>query len=223
MSFIKLDRRIFNHWVFDDPWYFKAWIDLIGMANYEPSRCVINNQLFAVERGEILRSYQTLARRWNCSYTKARSFLGLLEADGMVVIINEKIATRIKIANYEDYQGIEANVKSPKNREKIAEKSQKNSSKEYKERKNIFIDELSKFVTPENKAMCNDFYLYWTEKSLKSDRMRFEMEKVFDMARRLNTWERNQNKFSGPKQTAQDTSDDLYNNVMKQINDSKSR
>ena len=94
MSFIKINRKIFDHWVFDDAWSFKAWIDLIGMANYEPSQCIIKAQKFTIQRGELIRSMLTLSRRWNCSATKVRTFLLMLEEDGMVVVTNEKIATQ---------------------------------------------------------------------------------------------------------------------------------
>ena len=219
MSFIKIDRRIFNHWVFDDPWSFKAWIDLIGMANFERSNFAINGRMFNVERGELIRSGQTLARRWNCSVSKVRKFLSMLEGDGMVVIKSELLATRIKIAQYEDYQGFDEKPKTEKARERNAEKTQKKS---YKERKNIFIDLLGVFVTDENRTMCNEFFLYWTETSLNSDKMRFEMEKAFDMKRRLSTWEKNQNKFQKPA-SRPDDSNDLYANVMKQINGTGTR
>jgi len=217
MSFIKINRKIFDHWVFDDAWSFKAWIDLIGMANYEPSQCIIKAQKFTIQRGELIRSMLTLSRRWNCSATKVRTFLLMLEEDGMVVVTNEKIATRIKIANYEDYQGFEAKQESQKNRKKIAEKSQKNT---LEERKKVFRDMLSAFVTDNNREMCNDFFRYWTETSLKSEKMRFEMEKVFDIGRRLSTWARNEKKFTPP---VAESSNDLYNNVMRQINGSSSR
>ena len=217
MSFIKINRKIFDHWVFDDAWSFKAWIDLIGMANYEPSQCIIKAQKFTIQRGELIRSMLTLSRRWNCSATKVRTFLLMLEEDGMVVVTNEKIATRIKIANYEDYQGFEAKQESQKNRKKIAEKSQKNT---LEERKKVFRDMLSAFVTDNNREMCNDFFRYWTETSLKSEKMRFEMEKVFDIGRRLSTWARNEKKFTPP---VAESSNDLYNNVMRQINGSGSR
>ena len=219
MSFIKIDRRIFNHWVFDDPWSFKAWIDLIGLANFEPSNFAINGRMFNVERGELIRSQQTLARRWNCSVSKVRKFLSMLESDGMIVLKSELLATRIKIAQYEDYQGIEPKQETGKKHEKNAEKTQKKS---YKERKNIFIDLLSEFVNDENRAMCNEFFLYWTETSMKSDKMRFEMEKAFDMKRRLMTWEKNQNKFQKPA-SHPDESNDLYTNVMRQINGTGNR
>jgi hypothetical protein len=219
MSFIKIDRRIFNHWVFDDPWSFKAWIDLIGMANFERSNFAINGRMFNVERGELIRSGQTLARRWNCSVCKVRKFLSMLEGDGMVVIKSELLATRIKIAQYEDYQGFDEKPKTEKVREKNAEKTQKKS---YKERKKLFIDLLGVFVTDENRSMCNEFFLYWTETSLNSDKMRFEMEKAFDMKRRLGTWEKNQNKFQ-KHESRPDDSNDLYANVMKQINGTGTR
>ena len=218
MSYIKINRKIFNHWVFDDAWSFKAWIDLIGMANYEPSNFAINNKMFTVNRGELVRSLQTLARRWDCSVGKARNFLMMLESDGMVVVNSEKLATRIKIANYEDYQGTEEKVQTQKKREMNAEKTQKKS---LEERKKVFIDMLSAFVTENNQEMCNDFLRYWTETSLKSDKMRFEMEKVFDVGRRLSTWARNQNKFGSDP--AKNTSNDLYANVMKQINGTGTR
>ena len=48
------------------------------------------------------------------------------------------------------------------------------------------------------------------------------MEKAFDMKRRLSTWEKNQNKFQKPA-SRPDDSNDLYANVMKQINGTGTR
>lgn len=213
MSFIKINRKIYDHWVFNDPWTFKAWIDLIGMANYEPSSFAINGKLFLVPRGDLIRSLQSLARRWECSSGKVKNFLDLLQQDGMVVVINEKYATRITIANYEDYQGVEATKQTQNKRKVNAEKTQKKS---LEERKNIFIVMLSAFASENNQNMINDFASYWTETSLKSEKMRFEMEKVFDIGRRLSTWAKNENKF-GARLPAE-SSNDLYQNVMNQLN-----
>jgi len=149
--------------------------------------------------------------------SKVRTFLLMLEEDGMVKVTSEKIATRIKIANYEDYQGFEEKQETQKNRKKNVEKMQKNT---LEERKKVFRDMLSSFVTDNNREMCNDFFRYWTETSLKSDKMRFEMEKVFDVGRRLSTWARNEKKFTPP---VAESSNDLYNNVMRQINGTGSR
>ena len=39
-----------------------------------------------------------------------------------------------------------------------------------------------------------EFYDYWVEHSVDGKKMRFEMEKVFDIKRRIDTWARNSNK-----------------------------
>jgi hypothetical protein len=44
-----------------------------------------------------------------------------------------------------------------------------------------------------------EFIEYWTEHSPNGKKMRFEMEKVFDIKRRHGTWIRNETKFIKPK------------------------
>lgn len=46
------------------------------------------------------------------------------------------------------------------------------------------------YTTQTLKQFCD----YWTEKSPNSKKMRFEMQKVFDMKRRMATWVANKNK-----------------------------
>ena len=36
--------------------------------------------------------------------------------------------------------------------------------------------------------MLNDFYRYWTEMNDGGKKMRFEMEKVFQVSKRMETW-----------------------------------
>ena len=44
----------------------------------------------------------------------------------------------------------------------------------------------------------NEFVAYWTEHNDGGLRMRFEMEKVFDITRRLATWKKNENSYKPP-------------------------
>jgi hypothetical protein len=39
--------------------------------------------------------------------------------------------------------------------------------------------------------MLLDFFYYWTEPNKSQTKMKFEMQKTWDTARRLRTWERN--------------------------------
>lgn len=43
--------------------------------------------------------------------------------------------------------------------------------------------------------MLQDFFEYWSEHNPDGKKMRWEMEKVFDINRRLTTWSNNQTKY----------------------------
>lgn len=49
------------------------------------------------------------------------------------------------------------------------------------------VNEYTRF--PE--SMRNEFFDYWTEPNKSGSKMRFELEKTWDTARRLGTWDRN--------------------------------
>ena len=69
-------------------------------------------------------------------------------------------------------------------------------------RRLAFIDELRMYQGIYSNDMLNAFYLYWTEPNKTFTKMRFEMEPVFDMKRRLGYWH-NRNK-NGRKTTTTD-------------------
>lgn len=61
-----------------------------------------------------------------------------------------------------------------------------------------FYKQLKPFVNTYDSKMIRAFYDYWTEPNANG-KMRFQLEKTWDSARRLKTWSNNENKF-GPKQ-----------------------
>jgi hypothetical protein len=72
-----------------------AWIDLIGMAEWEEP-----------DRGTLNASVRFLAQRWNWSKSRTDRFLVQLEQDGRIfrATMTGKSPGRITIANYEQYQ-----------------------------------------------------------------------------------------------------------------------
>ena len=64
-------------------------------------------------------------------------------------------------------------------------------------------------------ANTEDFIAYWTEAS-KSGKMRYEMEKFFDINRRINTWIKNTNNY-GNKVRPNNTSQERIDNLKKWI------
>ena len=68
------------------------------------------------------------------------------------------------------------------------------SSKEVRAKK--FYDSLVDYVGKYGAQMVREFYDYWTESNAGGARMRFEMEKVFDVSRRLATWANRDKQFN---------------------------
>ena len=68
-------------------------------------------------------------------------------------------------------------------------------TKDLEFRKNEFKNNLEPFLEIYGKDLLNDFFRYWTEHNPDGKKMRFEMEKVFDISKRLKTWSNNEKKF----------------------------
>lgn len=70
-------------------------------------------------------------------------------------------------------------------------------TKDLEFRKNEFKNNLEPFLEIYGKDLLNDFFRYWTEHNPDGKKMRFEMEKVFEVSKRLKTWSKNETKFKG--------------------------
>ena len=98
---------------------------------------------------------------------------------------------------------IETQTERQRERESEKEREKENvivdestTSKTLKERQIDFGVELKTYVDKYGNTMCKDFFDYWTESNSNGKKMRFEMEKVFDLKRRLATWKSRQKNFN---------------------------
>jgi len=66
--------------------------------------------------------------------------------------------------------------------------------KSIEERKLDFRDELAKYLEVYGRDMLNQFFKYWTEANTGKTRMKFEMEKTWQMNLRLERWDKSTNK-----------------------------
>lgn len=64
-------------------------------------------------------------------------------------------------------------------------------------REQLFIAECNSFANRYPESMVKDFIRYWTEPNKSKTKMRYEVERTWDTARRLITWENNDQKFNG--------------------------
>lgn len=63
-------------------------------------------------------------------------------------------------------------------------------------RKEDFYNSLIPFVTQYGKDMVRAFFDYWSEPNKSNSKMRYELERTWDLARRLGTWASRDNQFN---------------------------
>ena len=87
-------------------------------------------------------------------------------------------------------------------------------------RESDFKNSLQPFLEQYGKDLLNDFYLYWTEKKPKGKKMLFELQKTFDIERRLARWSKNNfnNKNNGISNKQQPTLTEAYDKFMSVAN-----
>ena len=121
-GWIPVNRQIQEHWLWKDKPFSKghAWIDLIMLANYEDKKMPYKGEIITCERGTVNLSITLLANRWGWSRHKARDFLKLLEADGMVTVNATTNRTTITIENYALYNDVPTTKRQRKDSERTA-------------------------------------------------------------------------------------------------------
>jgi hypothetical protein len=72
------------------------------------------------------------------------------------------------------------------------------NNKSIEERLTAFRTSLIPYVEEFGRELVRDFYDYWREVNGSGKKMRFEMEKVFNIDMRIKRWERNNKKFAKP-------------------------
>lgn len=130
-GWIKLDRGIQKHWLWEDKPFTRAtaWIDLLLTANHEDRKTLIDGHLELVKRGSLITSQTKLMVRWGWSKSKLRRFLDVLQSEQMIELKTDNKKTTINIVNYSDFQIRETAEKPQKNRRRTSESPQKDFKK----------------------------------------------------------------------------------------------
>lgn len=103
-GYIRLYRDIRSHWIWSDPDYLRAWVDLLMMVNHEDKQILFNKKLITVKRGSRITSIRKLAERWGWSRGRVARFLDMLEQDHMIATRRTTQKTLINVINYSFYQ-----------------------------------------------------------------------------------------------------------------------
>lgn len=135
-------------------------------------------------------------KKWNEIKTKRReagSKGGEAKAKQNVANVANAKSAKQDVANVavnvNDNVNVNVSTEVDINKEKI--EKEKNLS--LLDRTQKFKDELTPFVEQYGKDMIRAFFDYWSEPNKAKTKMRYEMQKTWDVSGRLRTWERRLN------------------------------
>lgn len=106
-GFFKIQREYLesSEWLNRDPFdVAKAWIDIVGRANYAEGEWFYKGKYQRVHRGQLATSEVELANRWNWSRGRVRRFLCNLIDAARVTVDKSAAGTLITVINYDIYQ-----------------------------------------------------------------------------------------------------------------------
>lgn len=200
-GWIKLHKRIMDHWMWDDPVILKAWLDILLSVNYSEKKILFDGDLVTVETGQIITSVRKLAARWKCSKEKVNKILNLFEKDEMLTVSKTTRRTLLSVVNYGFYQNGSDNLKDT-NQDSHKDTAQDTDSpqhKKNKEKKEI-KKESSRFAPPS----LEDVRAYCSERNNSVDPQRFidfyeskgwmvGKNKMKDWKAAIRTWEQRDN------------------------------
>lgn len=207
-GFITVSRRLFEHELFTEKREysrFEAWLDLIQLCAYEDDNSsIIKGKIIKWGRGQVVASVRYLQQRWYWkSVDKVFSFLELLRSQNMIRTDKEQGIGRITLCKYDDYNP-RPNTKrtllgTPTEHlpNKIKEYNKEELKKEREERARNFYDTLLPHLEKYGKDMLRSFYNYWSEWNKSETKMKWEMERTWEVSKRLSTWASREKGFGG--------------------------
>ena len=140
-GWIKIHRKILEHWIIKNPHYFKAWIIMLITVNYEDKKCLIHGEILECKRGQSILSLDSWVKTFSNGWTKqkVRTFFELLKNDSMIELEGLRKTTRLTICNYDSYQVEQHTKNTQRTRKEHTCNTQVTSTKESKESKEEYI------------------------------------------------------------------------------------
>lgn len=107
MSFngwIKVHRKMLDHWVSQEPELFAFWMRLLLEANHSDKKRMFNGSLIEIRRGQTLFGLEAFEAKSGITKKKLRRYLDMLESEGMIGRQKTNKYSLISIVNYDQYQ-----------------------------------------------------------------------------------------------------------------------
>lgn len=172
-GYIKLHRKILDNGVFSDAELLKVFVWCILKANTTPN--IVYGR--KVDVGQFITGRVSAAEELRLKPSTVYKRMQVLKKQGYIDIDSNTKNSLITVSKYKSYQLDE----KPKKRDLEAVY-------------NRFKDEV--YTHDYSAEMQAEFIDYWTEPNRSKTKLRYELEKTFDIARRLKTWAKRQKQYT---------------------------
>lgn len=202
-GWIKLYRKFCEWEWFNISEMVHLFIYLLLNANMEKGKW----RGIDIKRGQILTGLHILNKKTGISIRTLRTCLDRLEKTKEIDRQTTNKYSIITICNYESYQLNRQAIDKQSTNNRQATDKQSTTNKNNKEgrekkeellvqRESKFKSEVYEFMNEYPESMLNKFSDYWTEKNKAGIKMRFELEKTFEISKRLITWVNRDREFN---------------------------
>lgn len=103
-GWIKVHRKMLDHWVSQEPELFAFWMRLLLEANHSDAKRMFNGSLIDIKRGQTLFGLEAFEAKSGISKKKLRRYLDMLEVEQMIGRQKTNKYSLISIINYDQYQ-----------------------------------------------------------------------------------------------------------------------
>jgi len=140
---------------------------------------------------------------------KKHDIFGVIDGQIVIDFLDEQLSERGQVSEkrrnaaqkrWNDASALQVQSKSNANRKEENRKKKKKKEEKIitasklatiETREIEFRDKLIPYIDTYGKEMLRAFYDYWTEKNEGGKKMKFEMQRVFEIEKRLRTWSNN--------------------------------
>tara|TARA_R110002020_G_scaffold321901_2_gene537761 strand:+ start:2375 stop:2965 length:591 start_codon:yes stop_codon:yes gene_type:complete len=172
-GYIKLHRKILDNGVFADAELLKVFVWCILKANTTPN--IVYGR--KVDVGQFITGRVSAAEELHLKPSTVYKRMQVLKKQGYIDINSSTKNSLVTVVKFKAYQ-----VEAKKPKRDLAQATKR------------FKDEA---YNHDYKAeILNAFVDYWTEPNRSKTKLRYELQKTFDVSRRLKTWAKNEKQFN---------------------------
>lgn len=166
IGWIKLHRALGKHPIASDPHSISVWVHLMLMANFAPSKKLVNGRMMEIGAGQLITSRKSLSEKTGVQESKVERILKMLESEQQITQHGASKFRVISIVNWEMYQGDEQQSEQQMNTKRTAGEQQVNTLEEGKKPKEKIKNPSAGLAVDET---FDRFWRLYPKKVSKSD------------------------------------------------------